>query len=94
MQQTPRVPVHLRNALQRRGTHRPRGGQRDWAVEAPWVDAADPAGVPAGKGPTLPPPTGTHVWKTGQKALAASSDAKARVIQTGPSAGEIIPKEE
>jgi len=55
---------------------------------------ADPAGVPGSKGPALPPPPGRRVWRTGQTALAAPSAARARVIQTSPSAGEIIPKEE
>ncbi|PKU45490.1 hypothetical protein llap_4209 [Limosa lapponica baueri] len=42
MQQSPHVPVHL---VKQTGMHRPRSGQRDWAVEVPGVDAADPAGV-------------------------------------------------
>lgn len=56
------------------------------AVEVPWVDAGDQS------------VKGHHHHQAHtfgrQKALAASSDAKARVIQTGPSAGGIIPKEE
>lgn len=84
-----RVTCHhsLRNSPQRNGAARHYGDQRDWAA-----GAADPTGAPGAKG-WLCHRRGARAWKTGQKALAASSDTQARVIQTGPSAGEIIPKE-